>query len=146
MDSLAQRLRNLCVSGQLKISLTELAKETGVSPRQVRYWERKGYIKSEQNQQNANHRFSLVTIFQVAIIKYFLDQGYTLTAAVQKERQRRENMAVFKQFIGDRITNVRQLGEHSGEVELGPLTDDPTKEVYALVKNGQTSLHLRPRQ
>ncbi|MCH3921296.1 MerR family transcriptional regulator [Limosilactobacillus sp.] len=146
METLTQRFRRLFVNSNLRISMTELAKETGVSPRQIRYWERKGYIHSDQDAENANHRFGLVTICRVITIKYFLDQGYTLAKAAEYEQQHRLTMKIFRQFLADRIENIQQVDSDSGEVDLGPLDDDPTQEVYALIKDGQTSIHLRPRR
>ena len=90
MDRFSNQVRKMIVSKQLKVSMTEVSRVTGVSTSQLRYWEKKGYIQSEQDDQNKNHYFSLPTIFQAFTIKLFLDQGYTLTMAVKKEQHRRE--------------------------------------------------------
>lgn len=144
MDRFSNQVRKMIVSKQLKVSMTEVSRVTGVSTSQLRYWEKKGYIQSEQDDQNKNHYFSLPTIFQAFTIKLFLDQGYTLTMAVKKEQQRRELHRVFERFITDCILEIKQTGEKEGEIKLGPLADDPTKEVYATINRNNTSLHLRP--
>lgn len=132
------------LNADIKIGLTEMAKVTGFSPSQIRYWEKKGYIQSEQGEQNKNHYFTLLTLYRVYTIKFFLDQGYTLQVAVKKEKQRQELGKIFQQFISKRIFDVRQTGDNEGEVILGPLDEDPTKEVYATVqRNGKTALHCR---
>ena len=123
--------------------MSEVARVTRVSTSQLRYWEKKGYIKSEQDEQNKNHYFSFPTIFQVLTIKVFLDQGFTLAMAVKKERKRRELHKIFTRFITDGIKEVEQTGEDSGEVKLGPLAEDSTKEVYAVIDGDKTSLHIR---
>ena len=46
MDVLGKQFREIFKSNDIKIGMTELAKVTGVSPSQLRYWERKGYICS----------------------------------------------------------------------------------------------------
>ena len=69
MDPLSEKIRKMIASKQLKISMSEVARVTGVSTSQLRYWEKKGYIKSEQDEQNKNHYFSFSTIFQVLTIK-----------------------------------------------------------------------------
>lgn len=147
MDALGKQFRKIFKSDDIKIGMTELAKVTGVSPSQLRYWERKGFIHSQQDQQNKNHHFSLMTAYQVRTIKFYLDQGYTLQVAVEKERERRALGKVFRHFITDRIQSIDQDDDGDGLVMLGRLDDDPTKEVYARVdRDGQTTLHLRPAQ
>ncbi len=143
MDPLSEKIRKMIASKQLKISMSEVARVTGVSTSQLRYWEKKGYIKSEQDEQNKNHYFSFSTIFQVLTIKVFLDQGFTLAMAVKKERKRRELHKIFTRFITDGIKEVEQTGEDSGEVKLGPLAEDSTKEVYAVIDSDKTSLRIR---
>ncbi|MDE6948308.1 MerR family transcriptional regulator [Lactobacillus reuteri] len=143
MDPLSGKIRKMIASKQLKISMSEVARVTGVSTSQLRYWEKKGYIKSEQDEQNKNHYFSFSTIFQVLTIKVFLDQGFTLAMAVKKERKRRELHKIFTRFITDGIKEVEQTGEDSGEVKLGPLAEDSTKEVYAVIDSDKTSLRIR---
>lgn len=146
MDPLSEKIRKMIASKQLKISMSEVARVTGVSTSQLRYWEKKGYIKSEQDEQNKNHYFSFSTIFQVLTIKVFLDQGFTLAMAVKKERKRRELHKIFTRFITDGIKEVEQTGEDSGEVRLGPLAEDSTKEVYAVIDGDKTSLRIRDRK
>lgn len=144
MDRFAKQFKQMIVGEQLKVSMTEAARVTGVSTSQLRYWEKKGYIKSDQDKENKNHYFNLVTIFQAYTIKLFLDQGYTLAMAVQKEQEHRKLHQIFKRFITDGITAIKQTSDNGGVVELGPLADDPTKEVYAVINDHGTSLHLRP--
>lgn len=144
MDEVSRLVRKLFTENQLKVSLSELSRVTGVSPSQIRYWERKGYISSQQNEQNQNHYYTMATLIKVYVIKYFLDQGYTLSGAVEKEQSRRMTNQFFRQFVIDRVLTIKQIDDDMGEVSLGPLSDDPSLEVYASVANGKTSLHLRP--
>lgn len=142
---LAGQFRKMVINTDVKVGMTELSKVTKVSPSQIRYWERKGYIKSEQEEQNQNHYYSLRTVYRVFAIKYYLDQGYTLQGAVKKMRDRQENSRIFIKFLNDRLKDVVQTGPDKGEVVLGPLDDDPSQEVYARVdRHGKTTLHLRP--
>lgn len=144
MSLLARQFRKTILNKEIKIGMTELAKVTGVSTSQIRYWERKGYIHSEQDQQNKNHYFSILMVYKVYIIKFYLDQGYTLQMAVQKEREQRKLGEIFKKFLTDCIINIQQQGEDQGEVVLGTLAEEPNKEVYAKIKHGEkTTLHLR---
>ena len=141
---LKDHFRQMIAENKMRISMSELARVTGVSTSQLRYWERKGYIHSRQDDKNKNHYFSLLTMFSVFTIKYFLDKGYTLAVAVEKEQRRKQLGQIFQRFIADRITNIKQLSTDKGEVDLGPLADDPTKEVYAVVDHQGTRLYCRP--
>ena len=75
-----------------------------------------------------------------------MDQGFTLAMAVKKERKRRELHKIFTRFITDGIKEVEQTGEDSGEVKLGSLAEDSTKEVYAVIDGEKTSLRIRDRK
>lgn len=141
---LGKRFRQLITNDHLRISMTELANVTGVSTSQIRYWERKGYITSKQSDKNKNHYFSFLTLFQVATIKDFLDEGFTLAAAVKKEQERRALGKIFRSFIADRVKAIVQLDSQKGEVQLGTLADDPKREIYAIVDHDGTKLYSRP--
>jgi transposase-like protein len=145
MDLLTKNFRKMIIENakQLKVTMSEIACVTGVSTSQLRYWERKGYIASKQDEQNKNHHFSLVTLFKVSIIKMYLDEGYTLAVAVQKERERRNYHDIFQQFIADCVMGVSEENGQ-GRVDLGPLSDDPGKRVVAIIEDGKTKLKLFP--
>lgn len=117
---LGKQFRQLITNDHLRISMTELAHVTGVSTSQIRYWERKGYISSKQSDKNKNHYFSFLTLFRVATIKYFLDQGFTLATAVKKERERQELGKIFRTFIADQVKAITQLGPKTGKLPWGP--------------------------
>ena len=44
MDPLSEKIRKMIASKQLKISMSEVARVTGVSTSQLRYWEKKGIL------------------------------------------------------------------------------------------------------
>ena len=133
---LREHFRRMIKDNKLRISMSEMARVTGVSTSQLRYWERKGYIHSRQDDKNKNHYFGLLTMFS--------DQGFTLTVAVKKERQRKALGRIFREFFADQIKDVKQLDDQKGEVDLGTLADDPGTEVYAIVDQQGTHLYCRP--
>lgn len=141
---LKEHFRRIITENKLQISMSELARITGVSTSQLRYWERKGYIHSKQDDKNKNHYFGLPTMISVFVIKDFLDQGYTLAVAVKKEQAHKQLGKIFKRFIADQVKDVRQLAVNKGEVDLGTLENDPGKEVYAIVDPNGTHLYTRP--
>ncbi|MBV4377655.1 MerR family transcriptional regulator, partial [Bacteroides thetaiotaomicron] len=64
--------------------ISELSELVGVSPRQLRYWETKGFIQSVETDSTGPRKYRLPTVAKVEIIKQYLDEGYTLTKAVEK--------------------------------------------------------------
>ena len=123
--------------------MSQLVEMTGVSPSQIRYWEKKGYINSEQGEKNQNHLYSINILYRVCTIKFFLDQGYTLAVAVKKEQERREDVKLFREFIFNQKLSVEQTGSGKGEIILGKIAENPNTEVYATIEDGKTELHLR---
>lgn len=140
-----ESLLRIIFSKRISLGVTEMSKLTHVSPSQLRYWERKGFIKSKQDQDNKNHYFNVYTMLQVATIKYYLDQGFTLKTAVEKEKEHKQIRYLFHTFLMKGIKDIEQLDKNTIQVDLGPLADDPNQGVYAKVTaDGKVDLHLQP--
>ena len=148
MSPITEEFRKMFVHEKLRISMSELSQAANVSPSQIRYWERKGYIASEQDQQNKSHKYTLMTLVQVTGIKYFLDEGFTLPVAVKKQKEHQVMAKSFKHFIGDRLLDFENDGKTGATlINLGKLDDAPDKEVVAIVQGpGHVKLTLRNRQ
>ncbi|MDO4903607.1 MAG: MerR family transcriptional regulator [Limosilactobacillus sp.] len=142
---LDDHFRKMFTENKLRISMSELARTTGVSTSQLRYWERKGFIKSNQDDKNKNHYFTLLTMFLVFTIKYFLDQGFTLEGAVERAKNKKESGKAVRRFMTEGISKVSTLEDGEVEIVMGPLENDPNTEVYAIVDENGTHLHCRPR-
>ena len=84
-------------------------------------------------------------LYRVCTIKFFLDQGYTLTNAVQKAEAHRESIKLFRQFVADQQLHVNPTGPNKGEISIGKIAEDPATEVYATINGDKTELHLRKR-
>lgn len=141
--SLAERFRKMVKQSNLRITMSQLVEMTGVSPSQIRYWEKKGYIKSEQCEKNQNHLYPLSMLYRVCTIKFFLDQGYTLAVAVDKEKAERKAINLVREFIFNQELSIEQKDSGKGEINLGKIAEDPNTEVYATIENGKTELHLQ---
>ena len=81
-----ERLRQLFQN--LEIGIGGVSSSLGVSQRQLRYWEQKGYIKPIDEKSGVRH-YSLATVYLIAFIKDQLDKGYTLDAAVKNSKEAR---------------------------------------------------------
>ena len=52
MDPLSEKIRKMIASKQLKISMSEVARVTGVSTSQLRYWEKRGEKNARSKKEN----------------------------------------------------------------------------------------------
>lgn len=124
-------VKQLLESDDLLVGISELSKVTGVSPRQIRYWEQKGYIEST-GEKSGNRKFRLPMVIKVEIIKHFLDEGYTLIAAVDKACERQENIHQAKILLRDVFKGVQQVGDRYTVIRLDDFTN---KEGFYLIRD-----------
>lgn len=127
---------------RLVFRIGELASMTGVSPRQLRYWEKKGLIKSREREGEQARVYTFGTFVKVSMIKYFLDNGYTLTAASQKAAARNSRAKVLHRFIS---TGLQGFAEIDGQmaINLGPFDDQQTL-MATLPEDGAVAYRLLP--
>ena len=62
-------LKRLLENDQLVVGISELSDIVGVSPRQLRYWEQKGFIRSIEADANCPRKYRLPTVIKVELIK-----------------------------------------------------------------------------
>lgn len=132
MEELAKEGREAFAKMNIKISLKELSEASAVSPSQIRYWEKKGYIKSIQQQKNQSHYYTIHTLMIVLGIKHYLNEGYTLAAAYEKEQAMR---GVFRALrsLNARVEKVEKTDDGEVVVDLGKLDDHPHQRVIAKI-------------
>lgn len=128
-------VKQLLESDDLLVGISELSKVTGVSPRQIRYWEQKGYIKST-GEKSGNRKFKLPMVIKVEIIKHFLDEGYTLITAVEKARERQENIHQAKILIREVFKGIQQVDDRYTVIYLDDFTN---KEGFYLIRDNVTN-------
>lgn len=104
------KVQHLIESDEFVVGISELSKMTGVSPRQIRYWEQKGYIRST-GEKSGNRKFKLPMVVKVEMIKLFLDEGYTLTVAVIKACERQENIHQAKLILRDTFKSIEKIAD-----------------------------------
>jgi len=104
------KVQHLIESDEFVVGISELSKMTGVSPRQIRYWEQKGYIRST-GEKSGNRKFKLPMVVKVEMIKLFLDEGYTLTVAVTKACERQENIHQAKLILRDTFKSIEKIAD-----------------------------------
>ena len=76
---------------QAPFSIGDTARMTGVTQKQIRNWESRGYIPTAMRVVCGERAYRYFTLDQVEIIqtiKKYLDQGYTLSHASKMARNR----------------------------------------------------------
>lgn len=140
---MVSELHKVIFNSKLQITMSELSAASGVSPSQIRYWEKKGYIQSIQEQKNQSHKYVWDTLGTVMGIKFYLDKGYTLAAAYEQQHQQRLLLDGVKRFTQNRVQDVKLVDE-TVEIDLGTLEGCDHQRVIAQVTpDGQTTMMLR---
>lgn len=150
------------ILSRLIIGIGEVSDITGVSARQLRYWESKGLINPINDSSNTNRKYDYANIEKIVLIKDFLDQGFTLEAATSRleERIQRLNKAIIslsnkyedrldQNDNNQNLENMSQFFKIDGEdyVFLGYATHRLTKEqlkIYSPVNGTQSKLIAEP--
>lgn len=148
------------ILARLIVGIGEVSDITGVSARQLRYWETKGLINSIDDSNNTNRKYDYSNIEKIVLIKDFLDQGFTLEAAAQRleERIQRLNNAIISlsdkyatQFEPTKMTpqeNIDQVSiDNEDYVLLGYATHYLTKEqlkIYVPLNGNKDKLLAKP--
>lgn len=109
---LSDYLRNIFTNDNLLIGISELSKMTNVSPRQLRYWESKGYIRSvDEKQGQTARKYRLFTVFKVQLIKKYLDNDCTLNQAIQKADTKIQMAKSFRQLFKQGKIEIQVIQE-----------------------------------
>lgn len=128
-------VKQLLESDDLLVGISELSKVTGVSPRQIRYWEQKGYIEST-GEKSGNRKFKLPMVVKVEIIKHFLDEGYTLTASVERAHQGQKNIHQAKLLVREVFKGIQQIDDRYTVIHLD---DFMNKQGFYLIRDTETN-------
>lgn len=105
----------------LKVGIGEVSNITGVTQRQLRYWEERGYITPIEK--DGIRKYSLGTLFTIVFIKEKLDQGYTLASAVKKSKENQTKVKLLRKLLDDPNYQVEITdSDHEyGKINLGIL-------------------------
>ncbi|KRK73458.1 transcriptional regulator [Levilactobacillus namurensis DSM 19117] len=128
---------------EMILGIGDVARVTGVSTSQLRYWERKGYIQSSELTEGGNRKFSYKTVIQVKQIKQFLDQGYTLSSAVARARKRGVYAEVLHSFFEQRFIRLT-ADDHQETIDLGIFDPEPAYHLVAYRQDNSWRFRLDP--
>lgn len=112
-------LKRLLENDHLLVGISELSEIVGVSPRQLRYWEQKGFIRSVTTDGNCPRKYQLPTVVKVEIIKKYLDEGYTLTKAAEKAENRLKKIKHVRKVFSKAIKEIELIDERYTVLLIG---------------------------
>lgn len=128
---------------RLILGIGDVASATGVSQSQIRYWESKGYIHSEDASDSKNRKFSYKTLLKVQQIKTYLDDGYTLAGAANRAQQRGAYFETLRSFFEGRFVTMNVTDE-TAQIDLGAFDPIPGQELVAERTAGKWHFRLIP--
>lgn len=128
---------------RLVFRIGELASMTDVSARQLRYWEKKGLIASQERADGQQARvYTFKTFVRVSMIKYFIDEGFTLEGANKQARKRQDRMKSIHQFVA---TGLKGFANIDGQLALNLGAFDAEQTLMAIVPDeGEIQYQLLP--
>lgn len=139
MELFNKRLRSLDIS----LGIGETSRVTGATPTQIRYWEKKHLIHSRRHEANGNKRYSLSNIALIVMIKTMLDEGYTLAKASEEIKKSHQKADMLHVLMSTRLQDI-QYDDQQTLLNLGPLENDPTYDVVAVVNEKNAKLYKQP--
>lgn len=121
----------------ITLGTSDLVKATGVPASQLRYWVEQGYIKPIDVPNERSRKFSYQVVFRVRAIKYFLDHGYTLSAAMDNVNQFRNLDIQLQRILTDHLTDLQLHEDGQIDISLGTVQDG--QELLGLtIKDGSS--------
>ena len=127
--ALEQDLTHIIKKLDLSMGIGETSRVTGATLTQIRYWEKKGMIKSFTRDDGRNKRFDLASIMSILQIRHVLSEGYTLTKAAEIVKAHRLNMDRFKMLARQAIKRIWDDEDGSTNFDFGVLENDPDYRV-----------------
>lgn len=124
---------------RLIFGISQISQMTAISPRQLRYWEKRGYISSLSEKDGASRQYNLKMTIRIIGIKQFLDEGYTLATAVQKVADFAKRNELMRHFIMQRFEGTTDL---AGEMALDFGELDDGQRIYGVIQDGHAEFKL----
>ncbi|MHA8137821.1 MerR family transcriptional regulator [Lactobacillaceae bacterium Scapto_B20] len=141
-EELSQRMFKIFQRDDFSFGIGDIATYSKLPQSKLRYWEKCGYIKSLKCSKNQNRKYSYHTLMKVQLIKSYLDSGFTLSAAAKKAEEFGKYQSIVSQMLKNRINEIGTL-DGKPAINMGPLTDDPSKSIYFVEEDNQVKALLK---
>lgn len=127
---------------KLIFRIGEVSKMLNVSTRQLRYWEKKGYIESIRDEKGSSRVFNMENFTRVSLIKYYLDKGFTLVRANEITQTNMSNMAYLRRFVMYAFQDIEMI-ENQPAINLGYFDDEKASILYGFIdKNDEVKYRV----
>ncbi|WP_010621042.1 MerR family transcriptional regulator [Paucilactobacillus suebicus] len=142
MDNLTEELQKvkeiLLNRNAILVSMTDISKITGVSARQLRYWEQKGYIESVHDQ-SENRKYNITAMVKIGMIKNFIDEGFTVAKASEKAQEADQITTALHRVDSEKF-NQASVNDTGLEFDLGSVAGlDEGKKLFLNVPTDKDS-------
>jgi DNA-binding transcriptional MerR regulator len=139
-------LKKIIDSEALLLSIGDVANAVDVSTRQLRYWEKKGYIKSKVSK-TGQRKYTYFTMIQAGNIANFMAQGYTLAMSAEKAQKNGMIMKQLRHFLQKRFSTGRDV-EDGYMINLGTVKGLPDDQnLYINIStDGENYFEIKPAQ
>nr|WP_255552506.1 MerR family transcriptional regulator [Lactobacillus sp. Sy-1] len=125
---------------KLIFRIGEVSKICNVSPRQLRYWDQKGFIKSSRHDESSSRVYDFINLVRIGLIKSYLDQGYTLKAAVEHTDNKQETMRNIHRFLDHTVYGVKNTNGHT-MINLGYFDKEKTSYLYGYLDDNNDTVY-----
>ena len=130
---MASILEQLLDNEHLVVGISELSNMTGTSPRQLRYWEQKGWIAAIPDEQHAARRYQLPAVVKAELIKKFLDEGFTLKKAAEKAEARLKKVSHVQTVLPNILHDVKVIDDRFTIFSLGVSSQRMNVSFYYMI-------------
>lgn len=141
INDYVQWFHNIIRPDNLYLSIRDTARACQVTDTQIRYWIKNGYLKTVKTE-NGAVKLPYKQVIHARMIKKFLDDGYTLHAAVNKMR---DNLSIARSVQHILLDSIQNISIKNDDIilDFGPLAEDHSQHVYCIDNHQQTKFTIQ---
>lgn len=141
----ANTIKKIIDSESMLLSIGDVANAIDVSTRQLRYWEKKGYIKSKVSK-SGQRKYTYFTLLQAGDIAGYINEGFTLASAAEKTASNARIMKRLRLFLQSRFDSGYDI-DGGYEIDLGPIKNvDENQHLHIdLMKDGESYFQIKKK-
>ncbi|WP_155287579.1 MerR family transcriptional regulator [Lacticaseibacillus zhaodongensis] len=130
----------------ISVGIGEASRISGATVTQIRYWQKKGLIKSFTPKDGRNKRFDVKNLVAIIRIREFLEEGYTLAKVSEIVRSHQHQSDRIHALIKQVFIDMHENDDGSTSFTFGPLTNRPDCNIEARVTDETASFDIVPRE
>lgn len=130
LQNFSDWLHDIIKPDNILLSIRDAARASNVTDAQVRYWIKNGYLRTVKAD-NGAIKLPYNQIASIRMIKFFLDDGYTLSGAAKKTQENKDIARSIRHLVFSSIHNIEKQGNKT-IFDLGPIDEDPEKHIFGI--------------